>query len=318
MTDILQLTTPPKAELFFLKNDANDVRLGEIVSVKPEDYAASEIVIFGCPQDEGVRRNGGRVGAALAPDAVRTQFYKLTDFGVGAKLFDAGDTPIQNTLEETHDAHTQIVKRFLEDEKTVIVLGGGNDVSYADGRAMSEVFGARNWKGLNIDAHFDVRSDSARNSGTPYRQLLDENLIEPQNFYEIAWQPQSNSIVYFDYLTGKNVNLCSLEEIQESKLKIRDLIEERFSMFRSPLPIFFGFDVDAVRAADAPGVSAASPNGLTGAEFIETAKFAGENERTKIIEFTEMNPNFDIDNQTTKLVAAAMHAFCRAAGKQKS
>lgn len=318
MTDIFRLTTRPKTELFFSKNDANDVRLGEIVSAKREDYAASEIVILGCPQDEGVRRNGGRIGAALAPDAVRAQFYKLTNFGVGAKVFDAGDTTIQNTLEETHDAHTRIVELILEDKKTVIVLGGGNDVSYADGRAMSEVFGARNWTGLNIDAHFDVRFESPRNSGTAYRQLLDENLIEPQNFYEIAWQPQSNSPVYFDYLTRKNVNLCSLEEIQESGLSIGHLIEKRFSMFRSRLPIFFGFDVDVVRASDAPGVSAPSPIGLTAADFIAAAKFAGENEQTRIIEFTEMNPNFDSDNRTAKLVSVAMHGFCRAASKQKS
>ena len=319
MTDIFDLTTRPKAELFFRKNDANDVRLGEIVSAQPEDYAASEIVILGCPQGEGVRRNSGRIGAALAPDAIRAQFYKLTNFEIGARVFDLGDTIIQTTLEATHDAHTQNVRRILEDGKTIIVLGGGNDISYADGRAMAETFGAGEWIGINIDAHLDVRSDVVRNSGTPYRQLLEESLIEPQNFYEIAWQAQSNSPVYFDYLKRAGVNLLSLAEIQDSRFKIQDLIEKQFTIHNSPFTIFFGFDVDAVRASDAPGVSAPSPIGLTAEEFIGLAKFAGESERTRIIEFTEMNPNYDIDNRTAKLVAVAMHAFCRARSrKQKS
>lgn len=320
MIDIFKLTTRPKHDLFFRKTDANDVRLGEIVFVKPEDYEASEIVILGCPQDEGVRRNGGRIGAALAPDAIRAQFYKFTNFGVNAKIFDVGDTIIQNTLEETHAIHTEIVKQTLNDDKKIIVLGGGNDISYADGRAMAMAFGAENWRGFNIDAHFDVRADSPPNSGTPYRQLLEEKLLQPQNFYEIGFQPQANSPVYFNYLQKLRVNLTSFEEVQKSKFNVQDLIENLTAENKSgkTARLFFGFDVDVVRAADAPGTSAPSAIGLTAEEFIELAKFAGENRETKIIEFAEMNPNFDVDNRTAKLVAAAMHRFCRAAQKEKS
>ena len=317
MIDIFNTTTRPKHELFFRKDDPNDIRLGEIVLFKREDYANSEIVILGCPQDEGVRRNGGRIGAALAPDAIRAQFYKLTNFGISAKIFDIGDMIIQKTLEDTHELHTQIAKQILVDGKTIVVLGGGNDVSYADGRAMAEAFGAENWLGFNIDAHFDVRADSVRNSGTPYRQMLEENLLKPQNFYEIAWQKQANSPVYFDYLMDKGVNLFGFEDIRESEFKFRELLINRLSNGEYQLPIFFGLDVDAVRASDAPGVSAPSPVGLTAEEFIESATFAGENEQTRIIEFTEMNPAFDIDNRTAKLVAFAMRGFC-AARKQKS
>jgi formiminoglutamase len=48
---------------------------------------------------------------------------------------------------------------------------------------------------------------------------------------------------------------------------------------------------------------------LKAEEFIELAKFAGENPQTRVIEFTEVNPKFDIDNRTAKLVAYAMHGF---------
>src|SRR4028119_1516071 len=92
MFDIFQNTTRPNRDLFFNKNDANDARLGELVSAEVEDYETAEIVILACPQDEGVARNGGRVGAALAPEAIRRQFYKLTPFEISAKVFDAGDT----------------------------------------------------------------------------------------------------------------------------------------------------------------------------------------------------------------------------------
>ncbi len=310
MFDIFLNTTRPKEDLFFCKNDVNDVRLGEIVSSSFENFDSAAVVILGCPQAEGVRRNNGRLGAELAPDAIRSQFYKLTPFGISAKIFDLGDTPIQETLEKTHDLHTKIVGQVLRDSKKIIVLGGGNDVSYADGCAVANVFGRKNWLALNIDAHFDVRADEPRNSGTPYRQLLDEQHLKPENFYEIGYQSQAASPIYFDYLKKSGVNLISLEDFTISSLKSQ--IPEKFSTLNSQLSTFWGFDVDSVRASDAPGVSAPSPIGLTANEFINLSNLAGTLPQTKIIEFTEVNPNFDIDNRTAKLVAVAMHKFLSA------
>lgn len=307
MNEILELTERPDPELFFNRNDANDPRLGEVVS---DDYTSSQIVIIGCPQDEGVRRNKGRVGSALAPDEIRRQFYKLTTFGISARIFDAGNTVISGTLEETHDRQCEVVTQLLKDGKTVISLGGGNDVSYPDGCAMAETFGAENWLGFNIDAHFDVRADEQRNSGTPYRQLLEGGYLKPENFAEMAYQPQAASPVYYDYLKKSGVLMKSVSEIQNSEFRIENWFEYFIESHSQIENIFWGFDVDAVRAADAPGVSAPSPIGLSGDEFVALAEYAGKNRNTRLIEFTEVNPNFDIDNRTPRLVAIAMHRFC--------
>lgn len=318
MTDIFELTDRPNEELFFRRNDPNDKRLGETICFRPEDYAAANIVILGCPQDEGVRRNQGRVGAALAPDAIRREFYKLTNFGISRKIFDLGNTKIQGTLEEIHLAHFQIVSQILRDGKRVIVLGGGNDISYADGGAMAEAFGRENWIGVNVDAHFDVRLAAERNSGTPYRQLLEENLLRPEYFYEVGFQTHFASPVYFRYLQNLGVNLVSLEQLRSKEtadMELRELIRSKFIHHSATLNIFFGFDLDVVRASDAPGVSAPSPIGLRSGEFLTLVKFAATLVNTKIVEFTEVNPNFDIDNRTAKLTAIGMHEFCRSIPK---
>jgi formiminoglutamase len=68
--------------------------------------------------------------------------------------------------------------------------------------------------------------------------------------------------------------------------------------------------MDAVRSADAPGTSAPSPLGLRAGEFITLVKYAASLANTKIIEFSEVNPKYDADNRTTKLVAIGMHRFC--------
>ena len=74
MSTLFEQTARPNGDLFFSRGDRNDPRLGEIVRFDEESYQATDIVIIGCPQDEGVRRNKGRVGAADAPDAIREQF----------------------------------------------------------------------------------------------------------------------------------------------------------------------------------------------------------------------------------------------------
>src|ERR1700692_1787815 len=59
----------------------DDPRLGEIVEFWRGDAAAlrpGRAVLIGFPQDEGVRRNGGRIGAAEAPGEIRGWLYRLT------------------------------------------------------------------------------------------------------------------------------------------------------------------------------------------------------------------------------------------------
>ena len=316
MSEIFQNTSRPNSELFFTRNDKNDPRLGEIVGRNDGDYERADIVILGCPQDEGIRRNNGRAGAAAAPDSIHEQFYRLTPFNIKRRLFDLGNVDVSGSLEEVHDRLTGVVKQVLNDGKRLIILGGGNDISYADGRAMAEVFGPDWWIGINIDAHLDVRVSEQRNSGTPYRQLLEEKLLLPTYFYEAAYQTHFCSPIYYDYIRELGVNRISLELLRsrsEADLELKESIKQKFIGHSSSLNTFFGFDMDAVRMADAPGTSAPSPLGLKALEFIQLVKYAASLANTKIIEFTEVNPNFDIDSRTVKLVAIAMHRFCSGA-----
>ena len=313
MTDIFEQTARPDSGVFFSRGDKNDPRLGEIVSRDEEHYANADIVILGCPQDEGVRRNNGRAGAAAAPGAIREQFYKLTPFNIKKKIFDLGDVMIGDSLEKTHETHFNVVTQLLHDGKRIIVLGGGNDISYPDGAAMAEVFGPDWWIGVNIDSHLDVRIADERNSGTPYRQLLEEKLLLPTYFYEVGFQTHFCSPVYYEYIRDLGVHRISLELLRsraEADIELKEMIRQKFIGHSSSLNTFFGFDMDAVRMADAPGTSAPSPLGLKAGEFIQLVKYAASLANTKIIEFSEVNPNFDIDNRTTKLVAIGMHRFC--------
>ena len=197
--DLFELTHRPAESLLFSRGDVHDTRLGEVVLTDPSDYPRASTVVLGCPQDEGVRRNRGREGAREGPTEVRRALYKLTSFGIqDEELFDLGDLRIAETLEETHKLQHAVVTQLLKDRKRVVVIGGGNDISYPDCSALIDLF--PDAVALNIDAHFDVRDDKESNSGTAYRQLLENGGLNPLRFFEIGYQRAVNSEIYLAYL----------------------------------------------------------------------------------------------------------------------
>ncbi|MEZ4699435.1 MAG: formimidoylglutamase [Rhodothermales bacterium] len=306
----MQTTIPVSPDLLFRRGDPNDPRLGEVVGTSAADYEAARIVILGCPQDEGVRRNRGREGSRNAPAAIRRQFYKLALLGLEEgpplKLCDLGDTPADVSLEEIHDRHREIVRAVVRDDKTLIVLGGGNDVSYPDASGLA--MECPSPLAFNIDAHFDVRADTPRNSGTPYRQLLDEGHLDPELFFEIGYQRFANATAYAAYLDGLGVRGIAQDELEY--LGIGEVFGEILSLPAEA--IFWGIDMDVVTAADAPGVSAPNPAGLRAADLLEIAEIAGGDPRSRIFEITEVNPIYDIDDRTSRLAAVAMWTFVAA------
>jgi formiminoglutamase len=309
MHDIFNLTNSPNRDLFFSRNDPNDRRLGEAVKYLPENYKQASFVIIGSPQDKGVQRNKGRTGARDAPDEIRAELYKLVvnEKIESLNLFDLGDVKIQNTLEGTHEVQEKIISRLLVDGKKIIALGGGNDISYPDCKALSNY--NRNLLAINIDSHPDVRFDIPRNSGTPYRMLLEENLIDGNSFYEIGLKPYSFSPVYEKYLEEKNVPVYTFDRVRE--LGLKNLLENILSENKNEI-IFWGFDMDSVRGLEAPGVSAPASYGLTSDEAVEVARIAGGDKRTRIFEISEVNPAFDIDKRTSRLAAIMIWSLLNA------
>ena len=59
----------------------NDPRVGHWLQDNT-DADSLKAVLVGFPSDEGVQRNGGRAGAAEAPDEIRKQLYGLTPSAV--------------------------------------------------------------------------------------------------------------------------------------------------------------------------------------------------------------------------------------------
>ncbi|MBI9079655.1 MAG: formimidoylglutamase [Pseudodesulfovibrio sp.] len=301
---ILDTLTAP--EIPGASHDENDLLIRDIVKTDPESYEQATHVLIGCPQDTGVQRNHGRSGAAMAPNSIRQFFYKLkppSDNG-SIRLFDFGNITPHKNLSITHESLHNAVKLIVRDEKTAMVLGGGNDISFPDAKAVHDVH--HNYVAINVDAHLDMRKSGVIHSGTPYRNLVDGQYLNPTNFHEIGIQPWANSTSYMEEALDMGVNIHTLGNI---KAMGTDYFLDGIFANLKGLPLFAGLDMDSVRASDAPGVSAPSPMGFTACDILEFATRCQAYGKTSVFEITEVNPKVDLDDRTSRLAALTLYTF---------
>ncbi len=313
---------PPDDSLFYKRSEIGDKRFGEIVGSKRETFDDRwKVVILGFPYDEGAARNRGRAGASLAPTEIRKAFYKLTTTkdialaDVELPIFDAGNVKSSLKLEEALKLLQEAVAEILKAGRIPVVLGGSNDLSYADFHACHDVFGRCG--AINIDSHLDVRDYSRGiNSGTPYRMLLDEKILRGKDFVEYGTQDFSNSREHLAFIKDNGATIFSLADIHSRSGPVP--FEEVYNVAgESSSHVYVSFDMDAVRSPDAPGVSAPTPTGLSAEELLACSFSAGAETRTAMIDICEVNPTFDIDGRTAKLAAMVAANFIAGVSNRK-
>ncbi len=315
MTSLANLLTPPDENLFYTRNDPGDPRMGDVAE---RDLALfpgnARIAIIGMPQDIGVERNKGRKGAAAGPDAIRAMFYKLATYSITGRtsipngsVIDMGNIVCAGELEEIHDRLTEVTGTVCKAGLVPLVLGGGHDTTYASATGVYNTYGPLGM--LNLDAHLDVRPPiPQRNSGTSFRMLIEEGKLTPHRFVEFGIQNFVNSEEHVRWLVDQEGTIITLDEIRQRGFQ--DMLGTAWQIAHSGQSTVYGtLDIDGVRAADAPGVSATMPDGLTAGELLETATLLGRNPATVGLDIVEVNPTYDRDNQTAKLAAHAAIRF---------
>lgn len=309
---------PASADLFFSRNDPNDPRFGDIVGRDASAITADvRVAIVGVPQDAGVDRNGGRIGAAEAPDAIRRWLYRLTTFDVetgralgAGTIVDAGNIRCDEELEGIHERLAQVVTELRRAGIVPVVLGGGHDITYATMTGAAAADGPLG--AINLDAHLDVRPAAPlRNSGTPFRMLIEEGSLRADRFVEIGIQAFANAAEHVRWLLGKGGRIVTLDECRARGVT-RVLATAWQSASADGVPVYASIDIDGVRAADAPGVSAAMPDGFSAEELLFAARQLGGRSATVGVDIVEVNPRYDRDGITAKLAAHAAARFIAA------
>ena len=292
-------------------SDLPDPRFADIIRTDAAAATAGDIVIIGVPTDEGIKRNGGRVGAAQAPDEIRKYLRKLTPHSghsssksiSSLRIFDHGNIS-GASLEEIHLNAKGAIEDYITRGCFVISLGGGHDVTYplVNGvrQGLKQDFGL-----INIDAHLDVREkkNGFHHSGSSFRLLIEENIVNGKDFTEFGIQPFAAAASHIDWVTSQGSTVRYSHDIQAEG------VTKAFKTEISRLDKFYlSFDIDSIRASDAPGCSAPSPVGFTAEDAIMMCYESARSGKLISMDIVEVSPPFDIDGRTSRLAARMIAA----------
>lgn len=302
----------PDKTLLFSRNDPQDPRLGEMVLTEWPPGSRPGVEIFGWPDDEGIRLNGGRSGAAEAPDRIRRFLYRMTPSVTETtlpRLVDRGNLWPEAPLAERHAQGREAVSGAFTRGHSVLTFGGGHDYGFPDAAAFVQSQLALGLRPLvvNFDAHLDVRpTDTSFHSGTPFRRLLQE-FGGRFDFLEIGLQPQCNSRAHRDWALAQGAELWMAEDIATT-----DRMDEALSAWLQPRrdrPLWVSLDIDAITSRSAPGCSQSWDRGLESAVVFHALERFNQLTEWKGLGIYEVSPPLDTDDRTSKLAAQFAHDF---------
>ena len=237
--DVLALTNLRKFE----------TRLGERVHIMgyAEDIGKSiqsttaKYVLFGIPEDIGVKANASMGGADTAWLPFLNEFLNIqsNDFLDGEEILLAGhfdfgdiqyliDTAAKNDDEKVEacrhavitidDEVEHLVKLITEAKKIPLVIGGGHNNAYplikgaAKGWFKAGLLPLAQINCINLDAHADYRPMEGRHSGNPFRYAEEDGYLQKycvvglhENYIQQnTWVDLVNN-VFFDCITYEDI-----------------------------------------------------------------------------------------------------------------
>ena len=276
-----------------------DRLLYRVMMYNPEasvNISEADIAIVGVPEVRNAWRNPS---CSLAPDEIRRQFYQLYAWRKDVRIIDLGNLRLGNSIEDTYRAVSEVIAFLVENNVVPIILGGSNDLAFANYRAYEMMERVANV--VAIDSCFDLGNENKPIRSDAY---VNKMVLQQPNFLlnyaNIGFQSYMNSpesvnmmesLFFETYRVG--VMRRNLEEV-EPRVRTADMVS---------------LDISAVRRPDAPGCPHNSSNGFYGEEICQIAKFVGLSDKLSSFGIYEYDPTLDFNNQTSQLIAHILWYF---------
>lgn len=296
--------------------DPEERRVGRdlIRPAAPDEVPPGAVALIGVPFDAGVP---GRPGARFGPEAVRAELARATawypdadlDLADGPPLLDLGDLQVvPGDVAATQERLERVVAAVAARGGLPLVVGGDHSLSVGTVRGLARVHGSLGL--VQCDAHHDVRQPAGGflSSGTPFRLLLEDprRPLDARRVVQLGIAAWRNSAPHTAYARGKGVRVVTLEAVRRRGIAAAVAAAVRGT---AGGPFAVSFDLDAVAAAHAPGVSAPGPCGLPAEEAREAVFHLALLPACVGMDLVECAPALDPEGRTARLAAELTLAF---------
>ena len=321
---------------------SGEIKFGEKMITIPKETdpiaflktCEAKYVLFGIPEDIGIRANFGRPGAASAWDSAIKSIANIQHnrFCKGNQLLVLGQL---NVIEEMREVEhldfndiddrsklSQLVEKIDKDVshiifnivklgKTPIIIGGGHNNAYGNikGSALAK---GKPINSINFDAHSDFRILEGRHSGNGFSYAYEEGFLKKYFIFGLHENYTSKSVLDIikkledrvRYNTYDSVNIRKEKEFNQEMVQALEFINDDF----------YGIEID-LDAIPNIACSAMTLSGFSVEQLRQFVSFFAKNKNATYLHICEGAPDLGEDKNNHligKLIGYLVTDFIKA------
>ena len=296
---------------------SGEIKFGEKMIIIPKDTDPLEFlktceakyVLFGIPEDIGIRANYGRPGAASAWESAissianiqhnrfckGSQIVVLGQLSVGelmknVDLLDFNDIDDRSKLSQLVDKIdkdvSHIIFNLVKLGKIPIVIGGGHNNSYGNikGTALAK---GKPINAINFDAHSDFRILEGRHSGNGFSYAFEEGFLKKYFIFGLHENYISKSVLDIIKKIEDRVRFNTYDSLSIRREKSFEQEMENALEFVND--DFFGIEID-LDAIPNIASSAMTLSGFSVEQLRQFISFFGKNKNASYLHICEGAP----------------------------
>jgi len=329
-----------------------ETKLGEIVHCdSSNDFekaiakTAARYIIFGIPEDIGIKANFGKGGADSAWFSFLDSFLNIqsNDFLSGENIFVAGYFDFfdaeklinvnaatdeekiiayRSLVFNIDDAVEEVVKIITQNKKIPIIIGGGHNNAYpaikgaAKGLYKAELLPLAQINCINLDAHTDYRPIEGRHSGNAFRYADEDGYLNKYCVIGIH-ENYLQQNVWIDIVNNPFIDLISYEDIfiHEKRNFIQAVAHA--TSFTSDNFTGIELDLDSIGNILSSAATPCGVNSLHARQYMNFTAMDANVAYMHICEGAIRLDNGEIDSSTGKLISYLVSDFVKANSRMK-
>ena len=255
-----------------------------------------QFAIIGVPESRNAFNN---VDCSLAPDEIRRSLYQLYSWEKNVNIIDLGNLIPGETIEDSYEVLAEILATLINDGITPIILGGSNDIAFANYKAyeiLQKVISI-----VSVDARFDLgKEDEPLKSNAYLNKIILQQPNFLLNYSNIGYQTYMNSPEAIEMMEKLYFESYRVGMLRQDVSEVEPIVRNAEMV---------SLDISSIRHPDAPGNPNSSANGFYGEEICQVAMYAGLSDKLSSFGIYEYDPMLDYNGQTAQLISHIIWYF---------
>jgi len=279
--------TPVSDNVLAHKELLSQQALGKIMKIHSEqeglpDLEDVALAIIGVLEN---RNDVNYIGEALSFDTIRISLYSLFPGNWHSTIADLGDIKKGESVEDTYFALRTTISVLLEKNIIPIIIGGSQDLTYANYRAFDTMSPMVNI--VNVDSNFDLGDASVEMKNNSF---LGKTIMEqPYNLFNysvIGYQTYFNAQEEIDLMDKLYFEAYRLGEVSNNLSLVEPVMRDAHIVT---------MDLKSIRAAEVGAKQKFSPNGFDGKEICAISRYAGISNKVSCFGIYEFKSTKELD-----------------------